>query len=127
MYNMQIHSFIFLFLSFFLSQDRVSLGSTDCPRTPYIDLAGPKLTEIHLALPPECWDQRHLPPSPALADLSFYFILFYFILFYFILFYFLRFIYSFMYVSTMSFFRHTRRGHQIPLQIVVSHHVVAGN
>ena len=24
------------------------------------------------------------------------------------------------------FFRHTRRGHQIPLQVVVSHHVVAG-
>ena len=23
--------------------------------------------------------------------------------------------------------RHTRRGHQIPLQMVVSHHVVAGN
>ena len=26
-----------------------------------------------------------------------------------------------------SFFRHTRKGHQIPLQMVVSHHVVAGN
>jgi len=24
-------------------------------------------------------------------------------------------------------FRHTRKGHQIPLQMVVSHHVVAGN
>jgi hypothetical protein len=28
---------------------------------------------------------------------------------------------------TVDIFRHTRRGHQIPLQIVVSHHVVAGN
>jgi hypothetical protein len=28
---------------------------------------------------------------------------------------------------TVVFFRHTRRGHQIPLQMVVSHHVVAGN
>jgi hypothetical protein len=24
-------------------------------------------------------------------------------------------------------FRHTRKGHQIPLQMVVSHHVFAGN
>jgi hypothetical protein len=28
---------------------------------------------------------------------------------------------------TVALFRHTRRGHQIPLQMVVSHHVVAGN
>ena len=28
---------------------------------------------------------------------------------------------------TVAFFRHTRRGHQIPLQMAVSHHVVAGN
>jgi hypothetical protein len=28
---------------------------------------------------------------------------------------------------TVAVFRHTRRGHQIPLQMFVSHHVVAGN
>jgi hypothetical protein len=28
---------------------------------------------------------------------------------------------------TVTVFRHTRRGQQIPLQMVVSHHVVAGN
>jgi hypothetical protein len=28
---------------------------------------------------------------------------------------------------TVAFFRHTRREHQIPWQMVVSHHVVAGN
>jgi hypothetical protein len=28
---------------------------------------------------------------------------------------------------TVAVFRHTRRGHQITLQVVVSHHVVAGN
>jgi hypothetical protein len=28
---------------------------------------------------------------------------------------------------TVAVFRHTRRGHQISLQMVVSHHVVAGN
>jgi hypothetical protein len=30
------------------------------------------------------------------------------------------------YEYTVAVFRHTRRGHQIPLQMVVSHHVVAG-
>jgi hypothetical protein len=38
----------------------------------------------------------------------------------------LDFIY-FMCKYTVVVFRHTRRGHQIPLQMVVSHHVVAGN
>jgi hypothetical protein len=33
----------------------------------------------------------------------------------------------FIYEYTTAVFRHTRRGHQIPLQMVVSHHVVAGN
>jgi hypothetical protein len=32
-----------------------------------------------------------------------------------------------IYEYTVAVFRHTRRGHQIPLQMVVSHHVVAGN
>ena len=32
-----------------------------------------------------------------------------------------------MYEYTVAIFRHTRRGHQIPVQMVVSHHVVAGN
>jgi hypothetical protein len=31
------------------------------------------------------------------------------------------------YEYTVAVFRHTRRGHQIPLQMVVSHHVVAEN
>jgi hypothetical protein len=30
-----------------------------------------------------------------------------------------------IYKYTVAVFRHTRRGHQIPLQMVVSHHVVA--
>jgi hypothetical protein len=33
----------------------------------------------------------------------------------------------FMYEYTVAVFTHTRRGHQIPLQMLVSHHVVAGN
>jgi hypothetical protein len=32
-----------------------------------------------------------------------------------------------LYEYTVFVFRHTRRGHWIPLQLVVSHHVVAGN
>jgi hypothetical protein len=40
----------------------------------------------------------------------------------------LRFIYLFyVYEYTIALFRHTRGGHQTPLQMVVSHHVVAGN
>jgi uncharacterized membrane protein YqaE (UPF0057 family) len=44
------------------------------------------------------------------------------------LFFVLRIIYLFyVYKYTGAVFRHTRRGHQIPLQMVVSHRVVAGN
>ena len=32
-----------------------------------------------------------------------------------------------LYEYTVAVFRHTRKGHWIPLQMVVSHHVVAGN
>jgi hypothetical protein len=32
----------------------------------------------------------------------------------------------YLYEYIVAVFRHTRRGHQIPLQVVVSHHVVAG-
>jgi hypothetical protein len=35
--------------------------------------------------------------------------------------------YIYEYTVTAAVSRHTRRGHQIPLQMVVSHHVVAGN
>jgi len=40
---------------------------------------------------------------------------------------FLKKIYLFIYKYTVAVFRHTRRGHRIPLQMVVSHHVLAGN
>jgi hypothetical protein len=33
----------------------------------------------------------------------------------------------YVYEYTVAVFRHTRRGHWIPLQMVVSYHVVAGN
>jgi hypothetical protein len=41
-------------------------------------------------------------------------------------FFFLRFIYL-MYKYNIAVFRHTRRGHQIPLQMIVSYQVVTGN
>jgi hypothetical protein len=36
-------------------------------------------------------------------------------------------IYLFLYEHTVAVFRHTRRGHQIPLQMGLNHHVAAGN
>jgi hypothetical protein len=42
-------------------------------------------------------------------------------------FFFLKIYLFHLYEYTVAVFRHTRRGHQIPLQMVVSHHVVAGN
>jgi len=45
-----------------------------------------------------------------------------------VLFFFFFKIYSFIiYKYTVAVFRYTRRGHQISLQMVGSHHVVAGN
>jgi hypothetical protein len=32
----------------------------------------------------------------------------------------------YVYKYTIAVFRHTRRGHWVPLQMVVSHHVVGG-
>jgi hypothetical protein len=39
----------------------------------------------------------------------------------------LCFLIFYLYRYTIAVFRHTRRGYQIPLQMVMSHHVVAGN
>ena len=41
--------------------------------------------------------------------------------------YFFYFYLFYLYEYTVAVFRHNRRGHQILLQMVVSHHVVAGN
>lgn len=40
---------------------------------------------------------------------------------------FLFFFFNFIYEYTVAVFRHTRRGREISLQMVVIHHVVAGN
>lgn len=31
----------------------------------YVSLAGMELPEIHLPLPPKCWNQSHVPPHQA--------------------------------------------------------------
>jgi hypothetical protein len=42
-------------------------------------------------------------------------------------FFFLKIYLFYVYEYSVGIFRHTRRGHQITLQMVVSHHVVARN
>ena len=51
---------MFCFVLFF-SHTRF-LCNPSCPGTHSVDQAILKLTEIHLPLPPECWDERHAPP-----------------------------------------------------------------
>jgi hypothetical protein len=63
-------------------------------------------------------------PGPSVGLVLFFVFLFLILL--------LFFIYLFIYLFniceyTVTLFRHTRRRHQIPLQMVVSFHVVAGN
>jgi hypothetical protein len=41
--------------------------------------------------------------------------------------FFILFIYYYLYEYIVVAFKHTGRGHQIPLQMVVSHHVIAEN
>ncbi|KAM7334114.1 hypothetical protein ACRRTK_007434 [Alexandromys fortis] len=49
--------YLIILLFSFLSQDKVSLCySPDCPRTPFVDQAGLKLTEL------KCWD-CHFPTA----------------------------------------------------------------
>jgi hypothetical protein len=48
-------------------------------------------------------------------------------LLFFFFFIFLKIYLFYVYKYTVTVFGHTRRGHQLSLQMVVSHHVVAGN
>lgn len=49
----------------FVCLDKVSLFSHGCLGTQYVDQAGLELIEIHLPLPLECWDKRHVLPYRA--------------------------------------------------------------
>ena len=61
--SIMLISLFFPFVLFcFVFQDRVSLCNSVCPGTCFVGQAGPKLTEIHLPLPPKYWDYRPTPP-----------------------------------------------------------------
>jgi hypothetical protein len=91
--------FVFVFLVF---RDRVSLYSPGCPGTHSVDQAG-----LEFRNPPASASQvLGLKACATTAQLIYLF---------------------YVYEYTIALFRHTRRGHQIPLQMVVSHHVVVGN
>jgi hypothetical protein len=64
----KLYSF-FGFFVFAVLWDRVSLCSLDWQRACYVGQAGLELTELHMALPPECWNQRPVPPHTA-SDFS---------------------------------------------------------
>jgi hypothetical protein len=64
------------------------------------------------SLPPRCWDYRYTATYLSTERFSYSFLKDVFI--YYICKY------------TIAAFRHTRRGHLISFQVVVSHHVVAG-
>lgn len=49
----------------FFSWGRVSLSSSGWSRTYYVHQADLTLTELHLSLLPECWNQRHTTPRLA--------------------------------------------------------------
>jgi hypothetical protein len=65
--------FVCLFMDFcclflFCFVLRQGFFSAVWPGTHSVDQAGLNLTEIHLPLPPECWDQRRVPPHLALKQ-----------------------------------------------------------
>jgi hypothetical protein len=95
-----------LFVLFFVFRDRVSLYSPCCPGTHFVDQAG-----LELRNPPASASRvlglKACTTTPGL---------------------FMHFKKIFIIICkyTVAIFTHTRRGHQISLRMVVSHHVVAG-
>jgi hypothetical protein len=86
----------------------VSLYSPGCPGTHFVDQAGLELRNLP-ASASRVLGSKACATTPSLKHAVFKIYLFY------------------IYEYTVAVFRHSRRGHQIPLQMVVSHHVVAGN
>lgn len=54
-----LFSFLFFLLLLFSLRDRVSMRSSSCPRTHFVNHTGLRFTEISLPLPLKCWDCRH--------------------------------------------------------------------
>jgi hypothetical protein len=103
--------FCFVLFGFLRQGISVSANGPGCPGTCSTNNAGLELTEIQLPLPPKGWDLKVCTTMPSQSSDSFFFFKIY-------LFIICKF--------TVAVFRHSRRGHQILLQMVVSHHVVAG-
>jgi hypothetical protein len=103
--------FLFFFVFFLVFRDRVSLYSPGCPGTHFVDQAGFELRD------PPASASRVLGLKACTTKPGWFA-------------HFLKdlFIYL-LHVRgySVTVFRHTRRGHQIPLQMVVSYHVGAGN
>jgi hypothetical protein len=101
MFNYVVFFFVCLFV--FVFPDRVSLYSPGCPGTHFVDQAGLKL-RILPASASRVLGLKVCATMPGMLLFSFIIICKY----------------------TVAVFRHARRGRQISLQMVVSHHVVAG-
>jgi hypothetical protein len=65
--------YIYTHTYFIIFFEKVSPHSPGSPGTHSVDQAGLELTETHLPLPPECWDERHEPPCPACLHFILYF------------------------------------------------------
>jgi hypothetical protein len=70
---------IFLCFLFVCFWDKLSLCNSPCysgySRACFVDQAGLELTEIHLHLPPKCWDHRLVLLPPGLSFNSWFFYL----------------------------------------------------
>jgi hypothetical protein len=99
------------FLNFFLVfPARVSLCSPGCPGTHSVDQAGLKLRNLSASASAS----QVLGLKACATTLSLSLSLF------------LKINLFYVYEYTVAVFRHTRRGHQIPLQMIMRYHVIAG-
>ena len=57
--------FLFWCILLVVFWDKASLCSPGQAGTHFVDQAGLEFSEIHLPLPPECWDKRRVLPLPA--------------------------------------------------------------
>jgi hypothetical protein len=91
-----------MYLFILVFRDRVSLCCPGCPGTHFVDQSGLELRNLP-ASASRVLGLKACATTPGLI------------------------IFLIQDEYTAAVFRHTRRGHQIPLEMVVSHHVVAGN
>jgi hypothetical protein len=62
--ELSFYSSFYIYILFYLVfRDRISLCSLGCTGIHFVDQSGLELIEIRLPLPPECRDQRCVPPA----------------------------------------------------------------